>query len=39
MSEDEVRETPEGGFAIKSARAPDEITSEHLDESRYADDG
>ncbi len=38
-SEEEVMGNPEGGFAIESARVPDEITNEHLDESRYADDG
>ncbi len=37
--EEERAGNPEGGFAIESARAPDEITTEHLDESRYADDG
>lgn len=31
--------TVNGGFTIESARVPDKITSEHLDESRYAKDG
>lgn len=37
--EEEEAGNPEGGFAIESARAPDEITKEILNKTRYTDDG